>query len=550
MLPRVPDRESLTIEFKSDRNKLKDDALARAAVCLANAEGGQIYLGVENDGRATGLHMDRPNGQSLAGIIANQTLPPLSVRIESLSKGNKQVAVVSVPKSDRIVATSGGTVLRRRLQANGMPQCVPFLPAEFVSRASDLRKVDYSAFTVDGSSLDDLNPVERVRLRDAIQEYRGEESLLRLSDEELDGALGLTTTVGDLRLPTVAGLLLVGKESALRRHLPTHEVALQHLDGTDVRANDFYRWPLVRLYEQIEQFYQARVMEEEIQVGFFRVPVPSLSSQAFRECVVNALTHRDYAKLGAVHIRWTSECVTVSNPGGFVDGVRLDNLLVTEPRPRNPVLADAFKRIGMAERTGRGVDRIYEWLLRYGRPQPDYTRSDSTSVVAELSCTPADLEFLKMVMQEEKRLGTSMPIDNLLALSHLRVVRRTDSQAVATVLQKDLPRARGILEHLVEIGLVRALGTKTGRGYVLSPEVYKRTRKPEHYTRLAGFNKLQHTQMILGFIADNKTIRRANVIDLCMLSAPQATRLLSTLVDEGVLKREGRGRGSYYLQVT
>lgn len=47
--------------------------------------------------------------------------------------------------------------------------------------------------------------------------------------------------------------------------------------------------------------------------------------------------------------------IRISNPGGFVQGVTVDNLLVSEPRPRNPRLADAFKRIGLVERVGRGV---------------------------------------------------------------------------------------------------------------------------------------------------------------------------------------------------
>ncbi|MEG4812780.1 ATP-binding protein [Microcoleus sp. F8-D3] len=66
--------------------------------------------------------------------------------------------------------------------------------------------------------------------------------------------------------------------------------------------------------------------------------------------------------MGAVHIRWEDYGITISNPGGFVEGVSLDNLLVVEPRPRNPFLADAIKRIGLAERTGRGVDLIYQGL--------------------------------------------------------------------------------------------------------------------------------------------------------------------------------------------
>ncbi|HET6878638.1 MAG TPA: ATP-binding protein, partial [Pirellulales bacterium] len=109
--------------------------------------------------------------------------------------------------------------------------------------------------------------------------------------------------------------------------------------------------------------------------------IPNYDRRAFREAFVNALAHRDYTRLGAIHVQWTNDAITISNPGGFVEGVSLDNLLVVAPRPRNPLLADALKRIGLAERTGRGIDLIYQGLLRYGRPAPNYRQSTAQSVV-------------------------------------------------------------------------------------------------------------------------------------------------------------------------
>jgi len=135
------------------------------------------------------------------------------------------------------------------------------------------------------------------------------------------------------------------------------------------------------------------VEEDEIQVGLFRVPIPTFDKRSYREALLNALMHRDYTRLGAVHMRWESDGLVISNPGGFVEGVTLENLLVVEPKPRNPLLADVIKRIGLVERTGRGVDTIYQGLLRYGRPAPDYSRSDATTIVVRLSNAAADIPY-------------------------------------------------------------------------------------------------------------------------------------------------------------
>lgn len=52
----LPSLESLTVEFKSDRKRLSDDDLVEALACLANTQGGELWLGVEDDGTPTGLH--------------------------------------------------------------------------------------------------------------------------------------------------------------------------------------------------------------------------------------------------------------------------------------------------------------------------------------------------------------------------------------------------------------------------------------------------------------------------------------------------------------
>ena len=76
----IPLVESLKVEFKSDVKRLPDDELLAAVVCLANTEGGHLYIGIENDGHITGLHPLHRNSTTLAALIANGTNPPLSVR--------------------------------------------------------------------------------------------------------------------------------------------------------------------------------------------------------------------------------------------------------------------------------------------------------------------------------------------------------------------------------------------------------------------------------------------------------------------------------------
>ena len=542
----VPKRESLTVELKSDVKKLPDRELVLAAVCFANSDGGTIWLGVEDDGRVTGLHAEHRDLTGLAAMIANRTVPPLSVRTALLQHEGKSIARIEVARSERLIATSDGTLQRRRLLADGRPECVPFLPHEFATRESDLRLADYSSLPVAGAKVADIDALERQRLRQAIERHGGDRSLLGLDDESFDGALGLTRSRDGARVPTVTGLLLAGREAAIREHLPTHEAAFQLLSGTEVKVNDFYRWPLARLFERLDEQFRAHVREQEIQVGLFRVSVPSVDLRAYREAVINALAHRDYSRLGAVHVRWNDAELSISSPGGFVEGVTLENLLVVESRPRNPLLADALKRLGLAERTGRGVDLIYQGLLRYGRPAPDYTRSDRAGVTVAFSAGPADLGFLELVLEEENRAQSPLPVETLLALSTLRELRRVEVTEVARSIQKPITAARAVLERLVEAGLVRTHGQARGRTYTLSPSVYRRLGEDTGYVRQAGFDALQQEEMVKRYVREHGSIRRRDVAQLCGLGPQQATRLLAKLVQRGFLEASGLGKGTRY----
>jgi len=537
--------ESLAVEFKSDVKSLPDRDLVAAVVALANTEGGDLFLGVEDDGTPTGLHANHRNLAGLPALIANKTIPSLAVRVEAVELEGQPIARIQVPKSRQLVSTSDGLLQRRRLRMDGTPEAVPFYPHEFTQRQSSMGLVDPSAVILEEISTDQLDPLQRLRIRNAIEKYGGEQSLLALSDEELDGALGLVKTINGQSHPTVAGLLLLGSEALLRQHLPAYEVAFQVLHGTEVRVNEFYRKPLLETFEQVELQFKPWVIEEELEVGLFRVPIPNYDRRAFREGFVNALVHRDFSRLGAVHVRLDDSGLNISSPGGFIEGVNLSNLLVAPPQSRNPLLADSIKRIGLAERTGRGIDRIYEGMLRYGRPEPDYTLSTASFVNLFMTNIAADREFLRMVVEQHDKLGSSH-VEPLIALARLKDEGRLTTGEIAPALQKSEPQTRVILERLLEVGLIEAHGTGRGRSYTLSAGVYQQRGRKAAYVRQAGFDAIQQEQMVLKFIQGHGKIKRADVMELCHLTKDQAAKLLARLASEGKIHKHGERRGAYY----
>ena len=531
--------ETLTVEFKSDQGPLADADLIETVVCMANGQGGTMLVGVEDDGTVTGLHAKhRTHPAALAAFVANRTVPPVSVEADFVNLPEGPVAVLRVLVAQQPVATSEGRLLIRYMDARGRPGCRPLYPHELPGWRADRGAVDVSSLPVPGATWADLDPLEFVRLRRMVEDNRGDAALLELSDEETARALGLVRAENGVLTPTLTGLLLVGKEAVLRNHVPTHEAAFQVLRGSDVAVNEFRRWPLLHIHEWIMQAIDVRNEEQELMVDSFRVGVPRYDRRGIREAVNNALIHRDYGQLGAVHVQLHDDHALIANPGGFVVGVHAGNLLAVAPRPRNPLLADAFKRIGLVEKTGRGVGIIYAGQLQNGRPAPSYDRSSETSVTVTLDSRPGDLDFVLLSIRANRQLGRAVDVGGLLILWELWQHKISDARALAPILQRDVTYTDGSLTALAQAGLLRAEGTT----YSLDQKLLGATRKKVEAT------SVDLEAAILSYVQAHGRITRREVMELCQLSGPQAYRLLKKQVDAGRLRPVGRrtGRGAAY----
>jgi len=541
--------ETLRVEFKGESVRpLSDRDVYEAVVGLANTEGGSLLIGVEDDGTVTGArprHGRRTDVRRLEAAIRNNTTPPVTVEVGTVDLDGVEVVVVQIEKSPGICATRDGKCLRRVMGVQG-PECQPYYPFEHVQTYSARGTVDYSAQTFDELDFSTLDVLEIERLRRTIRQRGGDAGLLDLDDTELVKALRMVETSAGRLSPNVAGLLLVGREEQIAEWLPTHQVAFQVLDTTgEVRVNDWTRGPLVRVLESLEERFRNLNQEREAEVGFVRIPVPDYSPQSFREAVLNAVQHRDYTVLQAVHVQVQPTHLFITNPGGFPEGITLDNILVHEPKPRNSRLSEILRRIGLVETTGRGVDRIFLGQLRYGRAAPDYSRSTSDAVRLVLPGGEESRHFAVFVAEQE-RAGRPLILDDLLLLDHLRRERRIDASTAGALIQKGVAAGRTALERLAENGFVEARGERRGRSYHLSATVYEKLGLKSAYVRTRGFDRIRQEAMVMEYVRAHGRIARRDAVELCGISDDQASRLLRSLADKGALVLCGQGRTAHY----
>ena len=400
--------------------------------------------------------------------------------------------------------------------------------------------------TLPNASYDDFDANERQRLREFLRDNNGEKALMDLGDEDFDKALGLVHSSPEGLIPTVAGLLILGKEKRIRELLPRAGAVFQHFAGTDVLANEEMPLPLLKSFQALLDRFRARNSEIEVAQGLARAAIPTFSEQAFREALVNAFCHRDYTSLNRVYVRLTDDGLEITSPGGFVSGVSRENLLSVEPHTRNALLADVLKRIGLAEQTGIGIDRILEENLLYGRPGPDYSESNSDSVrVFFPKCEP-DITFFELILGYQKKLGSRISVQSLIVLSAVLFAKRLNFSGIAAATHIPELRLKRHVARLVEDGLLEARGNGRERDFILSPKFYKAQKRVIEHVRQAGIMAVKNEDLIMQLVREQGTATRSDVADLLGVSLQTAYRLLKKLVEDGKLVREGAKRRSVY----
>ena len=251
--------------------------------------------------------------------------------------------------------------------------------------------------------------------------------------------------------------------------------------------------------------------------------------------------------LGRVRVSIDDEGLSISNPGGFIDGVNLKNLLTVEPHGRNPALADALKRIGLAEKTGRGIDRIFEGSIVFGRPWPDYSESTSQMVKLFIQRAKADLAFAKIVSDEKNRQGKSLSIYNLMILSVLNSERRITIDRIVEVTNLSENKIRTAIELMIEQGLIEASGRGKNRTFILGAKIYKENKEAIQYVRQADIDSIRYPEMIIKLAnTQNGIVTKQNVAELLKVTPNQAYSYIKKLQKEGKLELMQGGKYSKY----
>lgn len=435
--------------------------LARHAVGLANARGGTVLVGADLVGAAAPAERDAGELHPLMVTHAIFELSGgrLTVNVQHHRlPGGLRVLAVFVPQAPYVLAAPDGAVI-----VWDGAHLVPVTPAE----AEPVADQDYTAVVPPDASLADLDPAEVARLRGLGRQG----GAAGLPDLDFLRELGLIVPSGGALRPTLAAIMLAGTPAALRAHMPQAEVCFYHHATSDVEfqfREDLLR-PIPALLTRLAELIQARNRFTPVQVGLFRIEVWDQDEAVYREALLNALTHRDYTLRDAVHVHHYPDRLEIMNPGGLPGGITPGNILRHQPKRRNPLLAEVLSRLGLVERAGVGVDKMYGLMLRHGKEPPEYT-TYTDAVTLTLHSPGFDAEFVRFVARKQEDMQT-LSLDMLIVLSVLAREGEATRALLARALQLPEDRTPRLLRGMEDHRLIARSGVGRGIAYTLSAEV-------------------------------------------------------------------------------
>ncbi len=384
--------EGSTVEFK--RDDLRPEQLAREIVAMVNGEGGIILLGVEDDGRVSGVRRANLQEWIFDTVVGRYVHPAILPGYEEVrtpegrgggltfSRGGSKPYVVR-DKNREEVYVRAGNVTRRATREQQVRLCA----------AGGLLHTEI--LPVSGTSLASL---DRVRL----ENYLGD--ILR--DPEVPGseaawverllALGLMTSdsSGD-RVATIAGLVLFGIRP--RRSLRQAGLRLMVFRGLDkeyqavldvvLDAPMVGRWQVERSERRliddglIEKCSDAlapfiSVEAAEIDAGFRRGKEWLYPREAVRETVVNALTHRDWTRFVDIEVGVYADRLEVVSPGALPNAMSVEKMVAGQRSMRNQIITEVLRDYGYVDARGMGIRTKVIPLMRQSGREPSFEATE------------------------------------------------------------------------------------------------------------------------------------------------------------------------------
>jgi ATP-dependent DNA helicase RecG len=335
--------------------------IAKTIVAFSNADGGELFVGIEDDFEITGCPHKREDIQQMINACAVYVLRDTPITPKQacvISYDGKSIIYFAINKGDNYVyLTSKGECFQRKDR-----ESVPTASEKIMFERNEKASIEYDRQFIDSAKISDLK-------LDLVAE--ASKNILRnISPEKFLQYLDLAEFNGE-RLVLRRAALLLFATNPLKWH-PRQQVRIVRVNGTEEKAGaDFnvteiaeVTGNILELIENSWETLRPNLSETRFKGSIFKTQIiyPEL---ACKEALINAITHRDYSAEGrGIEVKIFDDKMVIINPGQLLQTIKLKDIeqLKGVHQSRNSYVARALREIGYIRELGEGIKRIYELM--------------------------------------------------------------------------------------------------------------------------------------------------------------------------------------------
>jgi ATP-dependent DNA helicase RecG len=397
LLEILQNRENSGIEFKQDDrgNKAFNEVFAKEVTALSNLKGGKIIIGVEDDGRISGVRNPKCE-EWVMNVCRTLVRPGIIPYYEEVEfEDGKRVAVIHVDMGyHKPYYMERG---ERRTYYIRVGSTSREATREELSRLFQTSGAfHYDTSPVANATIDDI---ELHKVREYFLKYH-EINLKDVNDTELKDILNnadLMKRAEYGEVLTVGGLLLFGKKP--QKFLPNSGITFAYFQGDDLSDELFDRkvieGTLPELIDETVKSIQQNLKKPSKIRGLKRIE-KALPKEVLREAVTNAVTHRNYTIGAEIRIYMFSNRIEVRSPGALPNTVTVEKMKIgSYSYPRNPLIAQYLRDLRYVDKLGRGVQMMFKKTKELGLPEPNLREDGEEFIVTFFFEKRSDDDYTK-----------------------------------------------------------------------------------------------------------------------------------------------------------
>lgn len=450
---KYPESESSTLEFKESLPK--NNQILKTIIGFCNQNGGKLIIGIQDDGTIKGLESDEIEKalEYLDKSIFSETNPNIVPLVYAQTIGKKTVLIIEVsagmnkPYHIRSETIDQGTYIRLgRSTVRATPDIIKEL-----SLAS--RGQPFDALPVHLAKMDDLDVH---KINEFFLKRKNSPKIPDSFDKALAAYHIITDEYGH-RYPTVTGILLFGKEP--QRFFSDAFIICSRFAGLDGRQALATRDCTGTLFEQYEEAYSfvlSKLNRSFTITGIVRQEKLEIPDDALRESLINAIIHRNYNVNSTIRIAVFDNRIEIFSPGGFPGPLSEKTLRSGLTYTRNYAIVKIFRELGLSERLGTGLLKIFASYEEYGLKEPQIIEGEN--YVKYILPRSSERESVaNHISEQEKEVRNLFEVASELSMAD-----------ILTTLQISRTTAGRRLESLVKKGILRKTGAGSGTRYSLA----------------------------------------------------------------------------------